>query len=492
MSTSGARFLAAAALTMGLGLGGLLTGSVPGRLYAQDQNEEVAKARAELEKLGPPPRIFPTIAKIIRPSVVSVITKQKYSRKEAEEWWPFQGPNPFRGRGPDEFEMRGLGSGVIVDKDGYILTNNHVVDQADAMTVQLWDETEYEAKLVGVDPKTDLAVIKIEAKVLVPAILGDSDKLDVGESVLAFGAPFGLSQSVSAGIVSAVGRSNVNVIQHAFSYENFIQTDAAINHGNSGGPLVNWHAEVVGINTAIVTGTGGYQGVGFAIPSNLAKKVAYDLIQFKKVVRGYLGVQIRDLVDNDMETLKLTGKNGVYVDRVFPDSPAEKAGLRTGDIIVGFNAAETHEMQQLRAMVAASSVGKEAKLKVMRDGQPVELQVLIQEQPDVEPEENIGTWQDEELGMTVRTLNDKLAERVTVEGEKGVYAGEKGVLVIQVIADGPAAKAGIKQYDLVKEVANQPVENVTEYRRIRRDVNLEKGVLLLVKTGHKARIASVK
>ena len=468
-----------------------------GWAYGADRNAEVAAARAELAKMAAPTPVFATIAKVMKPSVVKIVTKQKVQARVRRIPWPEGWPGdmlPGPGEGDDEQEVQGLGSGVIVDGAGYILTNNHVVGEAEEgkITVYLEDETAIPATLVGTDPKTDLAVLKIDAKDLVVAKLGDSDALEVGDWVLAFGAPFGLTQSVSAGIVSAKGRSRMGVIQHAFSYENFIQTDAEINRGNSGGPLVNMKGEVIGINTAIVTGNGGYQGVGFAIPSSLCKKVLDDLIKYKKVVRGYLGVEIEDVTAESMQTLKLPSKEGVCVKTVYPDTPAEQAGLKAGDVIVAFDGKKTAKVDELRTMVASYAIGKKAALKVVRDGKETNLEVTIAEQPETEMTARIASWQDRALGITVQTLEPAVARMLEVDGEVGVYTGEEGVLVVEVDPKGPAAANGIKRNDLIKEVANETVRNLSDYRRIRAETDVKKGILMFVKSGRKAGLVTVK
>ena len=461
--------------------------------YGADRNGEVAAARGELAKMAPPSPAFVTIAKIMRSSVVKIETQQRVQMRRGQwpEGWPFEGGPGEEGQ---DQEVQGLGSGVIVDGEGYILTNNHVVEGAerDKIMVYLDDETPLKAVLVGTDPKTDLAVVKVEAKDLVAAKLGDSDALEVGEWVLAFGAPFGLTQTVSAGIVSAKGRSHVGVIPGAFSYEDFIQTDAAINRGNSGGPLVNMKGEVIGINTAIVTGTGGYQGVGFAIPSNLCKKVMEDIIRYKKVIRGYLGVGITDVTAELVEKMKLTVKEGVYVEEVKPDTPAEEAGLKVGDVIIGFAGKKTPKLNELRAMVAASAVGTKAGLKVVRGDKELDLEVKIAEQPENEVVSAVTSWHDEELGITVQTLVGAVARNLEVDGEMGVYRGEEGVLVVEVDPKGAAAQNGIKKNDLIKEVANKTVTTLSEYRQVREQTDAKKGVLLFVKSGRKAGLVMVK
>lgn len=474
--------------------------------------QEVDEAKAELEKLGPPSRAFVLVAKIIRPSVVSVVTTRKVTTRPLRPFlpfdddWPFEGPNPFkehekrRGR---ERKVSGLGSGVVVDKEGHVLTNNHVVRGADEIKVVLPDDSQYAAELVGTDPKTDLAVIKLKdcpVERIVPAKLGDSDKLQVGDWVLAVGAPFGLSQSVSAGIVSATGRTNVGIIRRprrykginlSDAYENFIQTDAAINRGNSGGPLVNQKAEVIGINTAIATGTGFFQGVGFAIPSSMARRVMSQLITKGRVVRGYLGVVIRETTEEDVKTLKLARREGVVVEDVYPDTPAAKAGIEQMDVIVAIDGTPTPRMAQLRNFIARISPGAKVKLSVLREGKPRAVDVVIEEQPQEMPT-TLASTVDAELGITVQTLTEGVASQLEVGGKTGVYKGEKGVLVTTVVPGSLAARAGIKPKDLIKEVANKPVTSVTEYNRARKGLDLRKGVLLLVKTGRMARLVVVK
>jgi len=493
---------------VGLLLGFLVAGWVgrpAGQMTAQGASivpvsKEVDDAKAELAKLGPPSRAFALISKIIRPSVVSVLTTRTMKTPlPNEDEWPFGGPNPFKeyekryGKTPEQ-EVKGLGSGVIVDKQGRILTNNHVVEGAKDIKVVLADESEYAAKLVGTDSKTDLAVIVLEncpAEKIVPASLGDSDKLEVGDWVLAVGAPFGLPQSVSAGIVSATGRTGIGDPQNRFRYENFIQTDAAINRGNSGGPLVSYKAEVIGINTAIATGTGAYEGVGFAIPSNMANRVMGELIAKGHVVRGYLGVEIQNVKEEDVAKYKLAKRAGVMVEKVYPETPAARAGMKVKDVVVDINGKAVPSVEELRNTIADSAPGAKVKLGVVRDGKPTTLDVVVEEQPEEMPTV-VNTTVDPELGISLQTLTEEIAPEVQVNGKAGVYKGEQGVLVLDVDPDGAAARAGIRMMDLIKKVANKPVSNVGEYLKARKGLTLEKGVLLLVKTGETAKLVLVK
>jgi serine protease Do len=460
-----------------------------------DVTKEVDDARAKLKALGPENKAFVYIAKIIKPSVVSVITIRKEEvRSPFDEEWPFDFPNPFGegrgGRAPQKREYKGLGSGVIVDKEGHVLTNNHVVEGAVKTQVVLSDDSRYDAEIVGTDPKSDLAVIKMKdcpSDKLVPAVLGDSDKVEVGQSVLAVGAPFGLTQSVSAGIVSALGRTP-HIIQSPYGYENFIQTDAAINRGNSGGPLVDYSAEVIGLSSAIITGTGDYAGVGFAIPSNLARRVMTQLIKSGRVVRGYLGVEIREVADEDVKELKLPRKEGVYVNKVFPGTPAEEAGLRDKDVILSIDGRETAKPDVLRSIVADTTIGKSVKLHLLRDGKPMDIPVTVKEQPSEAPIEAAATYTDPQLGITVQTLTPEIAAQV----ENGDYKNDRGVLVTLVEKNSPAARAGIRQLDLIKEIGSKPVTSVQEYQQARKNINVTRGVLMLVKKGQTQRLVVVK
>jgi serine protease Do len=467
-------------------------------------SKEVDDAAAELGRLGPPPRAFVLISKVVRPSVVTVLMERKEQVQRGPfpfgEDWPFEGPNPFKeyerryGQG-GERTVQGMGSGLVVDKKGHVLTNNHVVDGAEKIKVILHDDSEYQAEVVGTDPKTDLAVISLKdcpAEKLVAATFGDSDRLEAGDWVLAVGAPFGLTQSVSAGIVSATGRTGVGVIRNAYRYENFIQTDAAINRGNSGGPLVNYRAEVVGINTAIATGTGNYEGVGFAIPSNMAKHVMSDLITMGRVVRGYLGVEIREVVDEDVAELKLPGREGVFVRSVSPDTPASKGGIEANDVIVGINGKPTQSMEQLRSVIAETAPGAKVRLQVLRKGESRMLDLVIAEQPEEVSAVAGLSAKDEQIGVTLQTLTEELASRMELGGKTGIYKGEKGVIVTEVAPGSPAAKAGVRPNDLIKEIGNRAVTTVAEYTQVRARQSLQKGILLLVKTGEVARLVLVK
>ncbi|MBN1503882.1 MAG: DegQ family serine endoprotease [Candidatus Eisenbacteria bacterium] len=441
---------------------------------------------AELLQLQNTSKAFVMVAKTVGPVVVT-ISSERVIRSAQQN----QGDSPgspfedffgqdffdrfFRFQVPEgEMRQQGLGSGVIVSEDGYILTNNHVVSGADKIRVTMADEKKYDAKVIGTDPKTDVAVIRIEADGLPVARFGDSGKLEVGEWVLAIGSPLSerLEQTVTAGIVSAKGRSNVGLAE----FEDFIQTDAAINPGNSGGPLVNLRGEVVGINTAILSRSGGYQGIGFAIPIEMARKVMEDLVEKGKVVRGWMGVVIQNVDDDMADALGIGKARGVVISEVAKGGPAEKAGLRQGDVILQFEGKKVATTVELRNLVVETPPETDVDVTILRDGKEkkvrVELGELAAEELAAaeEPRERVES----EIGLEVQTLTSSMASRLNMEGEEGV-------IVTKVKSGSPAEAAGIQHGDLIKEVNKQKVTDTTEYRKALGRLKPGDSVLLLLR-----------
>ena len=424
---------------------------------------------------------FENIATTIQPSVVSIRSARRVRANQrgdlpdlgGEFFERFFGP----GGGGRDYEARGLGSGVIVAADGTILTNNHVVDQADEVTVIMSDDTEYTAKVVGTDPKTDLAVLRIDAKNLKPAKLGDSDALRVGEWVVAVGNPFGLSSSISAGIVSAKGRNDVRIAE----YEDFIQTDAAINPGNSGGPLVNLRGEVVGINTAIMSRTGGGMGIGFAIPANMAQSIMTSLIKEGRVVRGWLGVEIQDVNADLASSLDYTGKTGVLVNNVVSGSPAARAGMRADDIIVSFDGKKVANVTELRSLVAATRPGTKTDVEVWRDRASKALRIEVDEAETASNEHPAAEPEVSDLGVGVRTLTPELARRAGLDEEVA------GVMVTEVEPLSTASRAGLARGDIILSVQGQPVSSAREFESAVDKGDLEQGVRLQIRRGEARR-----
>jgi len=417
---------------------------------------------------------FAELAEKLKPAVVNISTTMvvKGPRPFAGRPSPFGEQDPFRefwekffgGEMPREFETKSLGSGFIINKEGYIVTNNHVVENAKEIIVMLENGKDYQAEVVGLDKKTDLALIKIDAKEDLPvAPLGDSDKLRVGEWVMAIGNPFGLSETVTVGIVSAKGR-----VIGAGPYDDFIQTDASINPGNSGGPLFNFWGEVVGINTAIIA-TG--QGIGFAIPTNLAKDILAQLRERGRVVRGWLGVGIQTVTSELAESFGLEEKKGALVAQVFKEGPAEKAGIKQGDIVLEFDGEEIETAGDLSRVVASTPPDKTVEVKVFRDGKVLTLQISVGERKE---EEEIARGPAEKpLGMTVQDITPEIARSLGLEEELGV-------VVTRVEPGSPAAKSGLRRGDVIQEVNRQPIKDVEEFGKSVEKVGEGESILFLI------------
>jgi serine protease Do len=354
--------------------------------------------------------------------------------------------------------QQGIGSGVIITKDGYILTNNHVVDGADEVKVALQDGNEYTAKVIGRDPKSDVAVIKIDAKDLPAISMADSDKVEVGDVVLAVGNPFGIGQTVTTGIVSATGRGGAL----GLDYEDFIQTDAAINPGNSGGALVDADGRLIGINTAILSRSGGNQGIGFAIPVNLARDVMDSLIKDGHVTRGYLGVLIQDATPQLAKEFKLKDSHGAIVGDVTPKSPAEKAGLESGDVIVEFNGKKVTDSRHLKLEVARTHPGQTVPVTVLRNGSAKTLDVKVKEIPGTEHlaknDSNNGNADDNGTlnGVTVADIDQQARQQFNLPSTVG------GVVVTDVAPDSAAADSGLQPGDVIEQINRKPVKSAEE------------------------------
>ncbi len=418
------------------------------------------------------------IAERATPSVVNVASRRMIKNRNPQEeaFRHFFGPG---GAQPHEREQRGLGSGVIYSTDGLVLTNNHVIEGADEITVTTADGTDYNADVVGTDDKSDVAVLRLKGnlKNLVPITLGDSAQLRVGDVVLAIGNPFGVGQTVTMGIVSAKGRSETRIVDYA----DFIQTDAAINPGNSGGALVNMQGEVIGINTAILSRTGGYQGVGFAIPSNMARQIAQSLVEHGKVVRGWLGISIQD-VDADLASaLHLPNADGVLVSDVAPGSPAEKGGLLRGDVVLSVDGKKTNSATQLRNFIADAGSNKKVELALLRGGKPQSLSLMLGELKSDKPEVVSSTSPRQETlnGLSVEPLTPRLRQQLKLPAEL-----KQGIVVTGVAPGSEAAERNIQPGDVIIEVNGQPVGSVQDFRTAYKKPG-GKGVPLVVyRDGH--------
>lgn len=425
-------------------------------------------------------KVFSSVAEKVSASVVSVRSVKKakpMAEKNLQNDPFFERFKDFFGEDfMDKFDapQQGLGTGVIVDERGYILTNNHVIGQADEIEVSFNGGTKtFKAKLIGVDPKSDLAVIKIEpSSKLTAAKIGDSDSLKIGDWVVAAGNPFGLSGTITAGIVSAKGRSLGNVGQ----YEDFIQTDAAINPGNSGGPLCNLEGDVVGINTAIFSRSGGYMGVGFAIPSNMAKTVMESLITHGKVVRGWLGVGIQNITEELGKSFGYSGMDGALVGQVSDGSPADKAGLKQGDIIISYGADAVKNMNDLRNRVAATTPGSSVKMKIFRDGIEKDVSVQIEElQNQPEEEKEVTKQLESEIGVSVNALSPELAARLKTRKNRGV-------VITRVVPGSIGERAGLSTKDIIASVNGKIISSEKEFNGAVTKEALKKGIRIVVET----------
>ncbi|TKB24296.1 DegQ family serine endoprotease [Desulfopila sp. IMCC35006] len=433
-------------------------------------------------------KAFVNVVKQAKPAVVNIKVEKTTTSNSQEGMGPedmfnnplfeqFFGPQ-FRRyqQQPHEYKQQGQGSGFIISKDGFILTNNHVVDGADSIKVTLSDNRDFDAKVIGTDPQTDVALIKISDPENLPVLpLGDSSQLEAGEWVIAIGNPFGLSQTVTVGVVSATGRSSIGISD----YENFIQTDAAINPGNSGGPLINGRGEVVGINTALFSKTGGYMGIGFAIPINMVKAVEGQLQKQGKVTRGWLGVAIQNVTKELAESFGLKQSGGILISEVQNNSPASAAGLQQGDVILRLDGVELKDVADLRNRVAMLQPQSKAMLDIMRDGREKKIQVSIGEQPSDFSKGGIGAnnvGSLDQYGLTLQELTPELARKFD-------YGIHSGLIISDVAAGSAAAAAGLKPGQLVEEVNRQRVSTMKDLGAVLKKSKGDNKVLLRVRAG---------
>ena len=421
---------------------------------------------------------FADVVKKVNSAVVTITSERVVTDQWRHPFEEFFGDDYFRNNSPQrERRSRALGSGVIVDaKEGYILTNNHVVEDADEIAIFLIDEREFKAEVVGTDPKSDLAVLKIDAGNLTAIRLGDSDKLDVGEWVLAIGSPFStnLSHTVTAGIVSAKGRSSVI---GSVDYQDFIQTDAAINPGNSGGALVNLEGELVGINTAIATGglMRSNVGIGFAIPTNLAKTIMNDLIVEGRVIRSWLGVFIQDVNDGIAKALDLPDRKGAVVTEVVEGSPADKAGFKVEDVVVAFGGKKVRDSSHLKNLVSSTRPETKQDVGIIRRGRSRTLKVDLVELPQEDVILASNRTPSFSLGMRVEDLDASMARRFRLEDS------ESGVVVVEVSPFSAAAEAGVQPGDIIKRIGDTEIDSAREFRTAISRVNDEDSILLLIR-----------
>ncbi len=422
------------------------------------------------------PASFSPLVKAVSPSVVNIITVKTIKEKQFSPQMPFGGQTPFDDffkhffgdQIPRQYRQKGLGTGFVIDKDGYILTNYHVVNDADEIRVKLPDNREFDATVIGRDSKTDLALIQIASKESLPPLpLGDSDQLEVGDWVIAIGNPFGLGNTVTSGIVSAKFRQI-----GAGPYDNFIQTDASINPGNSGGPLLNTNGEVVGINSAIFSQSGGNIGIGFAIPINMAKELLPQLKK-GKVIRGWLGVLIQKITPELKETLRLKTEAGALVADVTRGGPADEAGIMRGDVITSFDGKKIHDSSDLPFIVASTPVGKKVEVELIRNGKSKTLKVTIEELGEEKGAEMAGEAE-HDLGMTVEEITPEIARYFRL-------SETNGLVVTRVLNGSPAADSGFAPGDMILEIDQKPVKSLSKFNRILSSYKAGNTILFLVK-----------
>jgi len=407
-------------------------------------------------------KAFSDVARKVTPCVVNISTISKVKMVQ-----PFFEMNPFFEDffgAPQTRRDKSLGSGFIISKDGYIVTNDHVVRDAESVQVKLSNDKVYDAKVVGGDQKTDIAVIKINAADLPVAVLGDSEKLDVGQWAIAIGNPFGLERSMTVGVISATGRSNMGIE----TYENFIQTDASINPGNSGGPLLNIHGEVIGINTAIVAAG---QGIGFAIPITMAKPIFTQILQKGSVSRGYMGVTIQPVTEELAQSFGLKQTRGALINGVLKGGPAEKAGVRQGDVVIAFNGTDVKDPSHLQRLVAEHGIGKPARVTVFRDGKALELTMSLssaESAPRQQRETGGGEEQPGRADLLGLVVDD---------------SGQGGVVVVEVGRGSVAAEAGIRRGDVIVSINRKKITNSGEYQRSIQQAGRGGSLTVLVRRG---------
>ena len=440
--------------------------------------------------------LFADIVEDVNQSVVTITAKKTYTmNKEVQDFYRFWGRNI-----PDSYQGRSLGSGVIVDADnGYVITNHHVVfdngKPVDEIIIELMDKRMFDAEIVGLDEGTDLAILKIEADNLKSVKVGDSDKVRVGEWVLAIGSPFSanLSHTVTAGIVSAVGRDNV-MTQGGDKYQDFIQTDAAINPGNSGGALLNMAGELIGINAAIISGSRSSAGVGFAIPSNIVKKVKDDLVVKGYVVRSFLGIYMQDINEDIYEAMELESMRGTIIGEVVPDSPADKAGLEESDIIVGFEDQKINNGSELKNLVSNSIPGSEIKLKILRSGRNKDIYVVLEEKSVDGLASVVDIYTDKKFGFTVTNISEALIEKFDIPSKSSGWSDGSdlnGIIVTDILPGGIAEKAGFELGDLINRVGQKKISNINEFINEIEQYEEDRKILVLVKRGRASRFLTL-
>jgi len=476
ISRTKSTFITFSILIIGFFLGIIATANWELLFHKDDGVMSQAYAEPEQSPVFSNKDIFVEIAHETMPTVVTIYSEKVIQVRRPRGMFPedemfrrfFGLPLPDQESSIEEFKQEGLGSGVIISHDGQILTNNHVIEGADEIKVKVEDKT-YMAELIGADRKTDIALLKIEAdEELTPAILGNSDKVRVGEWVMAIGHPFNLDHTVTVGVISAKGRNRMGITD----YEDFLQTDAAINPGNSGGALVNLNGELIGINTAIASATGTYNGIGFAIPVNMARDIMEQLIDHGHVIRGWLGVSIQDIDEDLAVAFDLEDDRGVIVTRVLEDTPAEEAGLEQGDVILAIDNTPVENVSELRNRIASTRPDTKVEFEIIRDNKKKKFDIILGELPgtedkivESEPEHDIN------LGIEVANIDN---------GEAEIYGYSSGVIVESVEPRSPGDLAGLMPGDLILEINRSEISDIADYNRAISKAKQDRPIIMLV------------
>ncbi|MEO0094706.1 MAG: DegQ family serine endoprotease [candidate division WOR-3 bacterium] len=490
ISLKSAGVIAGVAAIVAFLFGLIISTGIPGISNKTEASQGTVGLNPIVTEQGESP--FTRVAEMVSPAVVNISAERTVKTGFEDFEWNFRGPfedffrDFFKNFPRGDTKTKTLGSGFIISEDGYVVTNHHVIKNATNIIIRLTNKKEYkgnDVKIIGSDSRTDVALLKIETKERLPYLkFGDSDKIKVGDWVMAVGNPFNLEGTVTVGVISAKGRSHIPLSEGP-DLQNFLQTDAAINPGNSGGPLLNLQGEVIGINTAITSTSGGNIGIGFAIPINLAKNIIEELKSKGKVTRGYLGVYLEDLTEDMKNALNLSSLDGVMINEVIANSPADNAGIKEGDVIIEYDGKKVTDVQSFRIMVASTTPGRTVRLKLIRNGKEMDLKVKIGEMKE-EVAGVVGEKQGAELGLQVVDIDSPDAKVYNI-------SAKKGVVVTNVESDSPAGNAGLQTGDVIISIDNKKIDDISDFKKAVKELKKGKPVIFQIQRGERKRYVAV-
>ncbi|MEO0105784.1 MAG: DegQ family serine endoprotease [candidate division WOR-3 bacterium] len=490
ISLKSAGIIAGVAAIVAFLFGLIISTGIPGISNKTEASQGTVGLNPIVTEQGESP--FTRVAEMVSPAVVNISAERTVKTGFEDFEWNFRGPfedffrDFFKNFPRGDTKTKTLGSGFIISEDGYVVTNHHVIKNATNIIIRLTNKKEYkgnDVKIIGSDSRTDVALLKIETKERLPYLkFGDSDKIKVGDWVMAVGNPFNLEGTVTVGVISAKGRSHIPLSEGP-DLQNFLQTDAAINPGNSGGPLLNLQGEVIGINTAITSTSGGNIGIGFAIPINLAKNIIEELKSKGKVTRGYLGVYLEDLTEDMKNALNLSSLDGVMINEVIANSPADNAGIKEGDVIIEYDGKKVTDVQSFRIMVASTTPGRTVRLKLIRNGKEMDLKVKIGEMKE-EVAGVVGEKQGAELGLQVVDIDSPDAKVYNI-------SAKKGVVVTNVESDSPAGNAGLQTGDVIISIDNKKIDDISDFKKAVKELKKGKPVIFQIQRGERKRYVAV-